>query len=277
MAVGVGDDPRGAEAEADGAAVGHPAGDDGDRDQLVERRARRGASAPAPSARGSGRSVTTSTRAGPGGDGHVERGALAARPRGGSSRRGRRRSWFTSTSGDLHRTGLVVERGDEQRADRDVAGAGQRDRTDDARGRHRLAPLRASRPRGSRRPSSAWLIRPGSPPGRLSWYFSVPLMMRFLCSKKSWSGSSVLERVLHPDEHLVVLLQPVGDVEAERREVALVMAEQLVVQPDVGEVVDRGEAEPRRDADCLRARRRAGPRTSGGTTSARRTPENSSS
>ncbi len=43
---------------------------------------------------------------------------------------------------------------------------------------------------GESSPSRAWLMRPGSPPGRLSWYFSVPLMIRFLCLKKNWSGSS---------------------------------------------------------------------------------------
>ena len=69
-------------------------------------------------------------------------------------------------------------------------------------------------------------------------------MMRFLCAKKNASGSSGSSGSCTRTRTSLFFCEPVGHVEAERREVALVVAEQLVVQPDVGEVVDRGEAQP---------------------------------
>ena len=94
-------------------------------------------------------------------------------------------------------------------------------------------------------------MRPGSPPGRLSWYFSVPLMIRFLCEKKNASGSSGSSGSCTRTTTSLFSLQPVGDVEPEGREVALVVAEQLVVEPDVGEVVDGREATAGHVRGCL--------------------------
>ncbi len=43
---------------------------------------------------------------------------------------------------------------------------------------------------GSPPSTSGPTMRPGRPPGRLSWYFSVPLMTRLRWSKNSADGSS---------------------------------------------------------------------------------------
>ena len=46
-------------------------------------------------------------------------------------------------------------------------------------------------------PATSGRLRPGSPPGRLSWYFSVPLMTRLRWAKNSADGIERLERILH--------------------------------------------------------------------------------
>ena len=163
----------------------------------------------------------------------------------------RRRSWFVEHDRDLDAARLVVERGDEQRVDRDVAGA-RRASTGPTMpgGRHRLAPLRGPDGAGVVALDGVPAMRPGQPAGPAVVVLQRALDDPLLVREEERVRVERLERVLHADDDLVVLLQPVGDVEAERREVPLVVAEQLVVQPDVGEVVDRREAERGLAAGC---------------------------
>ena len=122
---------------------------------------------------------------------------------------------------------------------------------------------------GSSPSTSGPTMRPGRPPGRLSWYFSVPLMTRLRWAKNSADGSSGSSGSCTATRSVVVLRQPVGHVEAERREGALVVPEVLAVQPHVGEVVDGREAEPDACGETRAARRAAGRRTCAGTRPAR--------
>jgi hypothetical protein len=83
---------------------------------------------------------------------------------------------------------------------------------------------------------------PGSPPGRESWNFKVPLITRFGMTKNG-SEESISSKVLDTDGKRRAHLDRARHVEREWREVPLVMSEVAAVEVHVGEVVDGVEDE----------------------------------